>query len=48
MQVLKSIKVLFSIKTSQDYILVTNGLHILGVLVGFKDFGTHFLDEALF
>jgi hypothetical protein len=28
--------------------LVTNGLHILGVPVGFQDFATQFLDEALF
>jgi len=28
-------------------ILVTNGLCILGMLVGSQDFATHFLDEAL-
>jgi hypothetical protein len=28
--------------------LVTDGLRILGVLVGFQDFTTHFLDEVLF
>jgi hypothetical protein len=27
--------------------LVTNGLHILGVLVGFQNFVMHFLDEVL-
>ncbi len=28
--------------------MVTNGLHILGVLLGFHDFTMHFLDEVLF
>jgi hypothetical protein len=28
--------------------LVTNGLSILGVLVGTQDFAMHFLNEALF
>jgi hypothetical protein len=28
--------------------LVIDGLHILGVLVGFHDFAMHFLDEVLF
>jgi hypothetical protein len=28
--------------------LVINGLRILGVPLGFQDFFTHFLDEALF
>jgi hypothetical protein len=28
--------------------LVIDGSHILGVLVNFQDFVTHFLDEALF
>jgi hypothetical protein len=28
--------------------LVTHGLHILGVLVGFQNFATYFLDEVLF
>jgi hypothetical protein len=36
------------IEISQGYTLVVNGLHILGVLVGFKNFATHFLDEVLF
>ncbi len=30
------------------YILVINGLCILGVLVGFYNFSIHFLDEVLF
>jgi hypothetical protein len=37
-----------SIKILQVCTLVTNGLCILGVLVGFQDFTTHFLDEVLF
>jgi hypothetical protein len=32
----------------KDSTLVTNCLRILGVLVGFQDFATHFLDETLF
>ncbi len=28
--------------------MVTNGLHILGVLMGSHDFTMHFLDEVLF
>ncbi len=36
-----------SIEIPKGYILVTNGLHILGVLIGFQDFITHFLDEVL-
>ncbi len=28
--------------------MVTYGLHILGVLMGFQDFAMHFWDEALF
>jgi hypothetical protein len=35
------------IKIFQGYILVTNGLHILGVPMGSQDFVTHFLDEVL-
>jgi hypothetical protein len=35
-------------KIFQGYTLVTYGLHILGVLMGFQDFATHFLDEVLF
>jgi hypothetical protein len=37
-----------SIEILQGYILVTNGLHIFGVLMGFQEFVTHFLDEVLF
>jgi hypothetical protein len=37
-----------SIKIPQGYILVTIGLCILGVLMGFQDFITHFLDEFSF
>ncbi len=36
------------IKIPQGYTLVTYGLRILGVLVGFQDFAMHFLNEALF
>ncbi len=36
------------IKIPQIYTLVTNGLSILGVLVGTQDFAMHFLNEALF
>jgi hypothetical protein len=36
-----------SIEILQGRILATNGLRILGVLMGFQDFATHFLDEAL-
>jgi hypothetical protein len=35
------------IKIPQGCTLVINDLRILGVLVGFQDFATHFLDEAL-
>jgi hypothetical protein len=35
-----------SIEIPQGYILVINGLCILGVLMGSQDFVTHFLDEA--
>jgi hypothetical protein len=35
------------IKIPQSCTLVRNGLHILGVLMGFLDFATHFLDEVL-
>jgi hypothetical protein len=34
-------------KILQGYTLVTNGLGILGVLLGFRGFVTHFLDEVL-
>ncbi len=37
-----------NIEILQGYTLVINGLCILGVLVGFQDFVTHFLDEVLF
>ncbi len=47
MQVLESIKDPLSIENFQGCTLVTYGLCILGVLVGFQDFVTHFLDEAL-
>jgi hypothetical protein len=36
------------IKISQGCTLVTYGLCILGVPMGFQDFATHFLDKALF
>jgi hypothetical protein len=32
----------------QGYTLVIDGLRILGVPMGFQDFATNFLDEALF
>jgi hypothetical protein len=35
------------IKILRGYTLVTNGLCILGMQVGFQDFATHFLDEVL-
>ncbi len=37
-----------SIKIPHAYTLVTNGLRILGVLMSFQNFVTHFLDEVLF
>jgi hypothetical protein len=36
------------IKIPQGYTLVTDGLHILSVPMGFQNFATHFLNEALF
>ncbi len=36
-----------SIQFFHSYILVIDGLRILGVLMGFQDFATHFLDEVL-
>jgi hypothetical protein len=36
-----------SIEIPQSYTLVTNGLRILGVSMGFQDFATYFLDEVL-
>jgi hypothetical protein len=37
-----------SIEIPQGCTLVTDGLHILGVPVGFQNSATHFLDEVLF
>ncbi len=37
-----------NIKIPHGYTLVTDGLRILGVLVGSQDFASHFLDEVLF
>ncbi len=48
MQALESIKDLFKHKDSLGYTLVTNGLCILGALMGFLDFVTQFLDEVLY
>jgi hypothetical protein len=42
------IKIFITIKKFQGYTLVIDGLCILGVLVGFQDFATHFLDKVLF
>jgi hypothetical protein len=36
-----------NIKILQGFILITNGLHILGVLMGSWDFAMYFLDEVL-
>jgi hypothetical protein len=36
------------IKIPYGYILITYGLHILGVPMGFQDFAQQFLDETLF
>ncbi len=36
------------IKIPKGYTLVTNGLHVFNVPMGFQDFATHFLDETLF
>jgi hypothetical protein len=36
-----------NIKILQGCILVTNGLRILGVPMGFQDFAMHFVDEVL-
>ncbi len=36
------------IKILQGYTLLIDNLHISGVLVGFQDFVTHFLNEVLF
>ncbi len=40
-------KISLSIKIPQGYTLVTNGLRILGVPMGFQEFAMHFLDEVL-
>jgi hypothetical protein len=42
------LKIPSSIKILQGCTLVTYGLHIFFVLMGFQNFVTHFLDEALF
>ncbi len=42
------LRIFLGVKIPEDYTLVTNGLCILGVLMGFQDFATHFLDEVLF
>jgi hypothetical protein len=47
MQALKSINDLSKHKIPQSSTFVTNGLRILGVLMGFQDFAMHFLDEVL-
>jgi hypothetical protein len=36
-----------SIKIFHGCILIIDGLHILGVPMGFQDFATHYLDEVL-
>jgi len=41
------LRISLDIKIPQGYILVTYGLRILGVLMGFQDFATHILNEAL-
>jgi hypothetical protein len=40
-------KISWNIKIPQGCALVTNGLRIFGVPLGFHDFATHFLDEVL-
>ncbi len=40
--------IFLGVKISWGCILVTNGLHILGLLVGFQNFVMHFLNEVLF
>jgi hypothetical protein len=40
-------RILLSIEILQRCTLVTDGLHILGVLMDSQDFVTHFLDETL-
>jgi hypothetical protein len=41
-------RIFSSIEIFQNYILVTNGLHILGVPVGSQNFVMHFLDDVFF
>jgi hypothetical protein len=41
-------KIFSGIKIPQGHTLVIDGLHILGVSVGFCDFVKHFLDEVFF
>jgi len=41
-------RIFLGIEILHECILVTNGPHILGVLVVFKNFAMHFLDEVLF
>ncbi len=43
-----SSKIFPGIKIFQGCTLITNGLHILGVPMGFQDFATYFLDKVLF
>jgi CBS-domain-containing membrane protein len=40
--------IFLGIKILQSYTLVTYGLHILVMPMGFQNFAMHFLDEALF
>jgi hypothetical protein len=41
------LRIFLNIEFLQGYTLVTYGLCILDVLIGFDDFVTHFLDEVL-
>jgi hypothetical protein len=41
------LEISLGIKILQGYTLVSYGLHIFGVLMGFQDFAMHFLDEVL-
>jgi len=41
------LKISPGIKILQGYTLVTDGLRILGVPMGFQNFATHFLDKVL-
>jgi hypothetical protein len=40
--------IFLGVEILQGCVLIIDGLCILGVLVGFQDFVTHFLDEVLF